>query len=204
MKKLLLVDSSPKIEHSLSRMLTDEVAQRWLSAHEDGLIIHRDIGLNPPSHLNDELIQILKSNSRKDHDEHLEAELLLTQQIIEEFISADVIVIGSPMFNFGITSQLKAWVDRLAVPGQTFQYTENGPEGLVPDKPVYIIMTRGGYYHSPEMQLLDHQEPYLQSVLKFFGISSVTMFRVEGVDISPDLRANAVMEAKDQISQITF
>ncbi len=202
MKKLLLVDSSPRIENSISRTLTDEVAQRWLQHHEDGVIIHRDVGLTPPSHLSEELIEALRENADDDIDEHLKAELLLSQQIIEEFTQADAVVIGSPMFNFGVTSQLKGWIDRLVVPGKTFEYTQTGPQGLVQDKPIFIIMTRGGYYHSPEMQLLDHQEPYLQSILNFIGVRSVTMIRVEGIDISSDLRATALMDARDQIHEM--
>ena len=121
---------------------------------------------------------------------------------MEEFLAAEIVVVGAPMYNFSIPSQLKAWIDRLAVAGKTFRYTEKGPEGLAGGKKVIVASSRGGFYR-PDTQaaFLDHQESYLRSVFGFFGITDVTFIRAEGVALGAEQRAKAIDAAKSEITQ---
>ena len=118
-------------------------------------------------------------------------------------ISADVIVIGAPMYNFGITSSLKAWVDRIAVAGKTFRYTETGPEGLAGGKRVIIASTRGGVYSAGSpAAAMDFQEPYLRTVLGFLGITDIEFVRAEGVAMGDEAKAQAIDNATATIGEL--
>jgi FMN-dependent NADH-azoreductase len=124
------------------------------------------------------------------------------QAALQEFLDADIVVVGAPMYNFSIPSQLKAWIDRLAVAGKTFRYTEKGPEGLAGGKKVIVASSRGGFY-GPDSQaaFLDHQESYLRGVFGFFGITDVTFIRAEGVALGAEQREKALDAAKIEIAQ---
>jgi FMN-dependent NADH-azoreductase len=113
--------------------------------------------------------------------------------VLEEFLAADVVVIGAPMYNFGITSSLKTWIDRIAVAGKTFRYTANGPEGLAGGKRVIIASSRGGVYsHGAPAAGMDFQEPYLRALLGFLGVTDIEFVRAEGLAMSDDHKAQAV------------
>jgi FMN-dependent NADH-azoreductase len=113
------------------------------------------------------------------------------------------VVVGAPMYNFGIPSQLKAWIDRLAVAGKTFAYTAKGPVGLVEGKTVIIASSRGGFYgpNSP-LNAVDHQEKYLSAVFGFFGIKDVRFLRAEGVNVSAEQRQKAIADAESEVVQL--
>ena len=113
---------------------------------------------------------------------------------LEDFLEADIVVIGAPMYNFAIPSQLKAWIDSIAVAGKTFRYTENGPQGLVSSKRVIIASSRGGAYSDGPATAMDHQENYLRHVFGFIGISDVEFVRAEGVGRA-DTKATAIERA---------
>ena len=106
--------------------------------------------------------------------------------------TVDVIVVGAPMYNFSIPSQLKAWIDRVAAAGRTFKYTENGPVGLAGGKTVVVASTRGGQYSEGPTSAMDHQESYLKTVFAFLGITDVRFVRAERLSMGPDLRAQAM------------
>jgi FMN-dependent NADH-azoreductase len=126
---------------------------------------------------------------------------LLGNEVMDEFLAADVIVLGAPMYNFGIPSQLKAWIDRIAVPGRTFRYTENGPEGLAGGKKVIIASARGGLYSAGNAgAAADFQEPYLRTVLGFLGVTDIEFVRAEGVALSPEHRNASVKQALQSIA----
>ncbi|HVK92160.1 MAG TPA: NAD(P)H-dependent oxidoreductase, partial [Mycoplana sp.] len=110
------------------------------------------------------------------------------------------VVLGAPMYNFSLPSQLKAWIDRIAVAGKTFRYTENGPEGLAKGKKVIVVSTRGGHYSSGPAAAMDHQESYLQAVFGFLGITDIEFVRAEGLNISADSKTAAISEAERTIS----
>jgi FMN-dependent NADH-azoreductase len=124
----------------------------------------------------------------------------LGQAVLADFLAADVIVIGAPMYNFGIPSQLKAWIDRIAVPGKTFRYTETGPEGLAGGKKVIVASTRGGIYSADApAAVMDFQEPYLRTVFGFFGITDLEFVRAEGMGLGPEPKALAIERALQSI-----
>ena len=128
----------------------------------------------------------------------------LSEALVSQFLASDVIVIGAPLYNFSIPSQLKAWIDRLAQAGRTFKYTEKGPVGLAGSKTVIVASTRGGVYSTSEGgQAMEHQESYLKVVFGFFGITDVRFVRAEGVAMGPDAKAAALASANVEISTHT-
>ena len=132
------------------------------------------------------------------------AKVGLPDELLALAAEADVVVIGAPLYNFSIPTQLKAWIDRLAQPGRTFQYTANGPEGLAKGKTVIVASTRGGVYSTSEGgQAMEHQESYLKVVFGFFGITDVRFVRAEGVAMGPDAKAAALASAEVEITNHT-
>jgi FMN-dependent NADH-azoreductase len=124
----------------------------------------------------------------------------VSERLVGQFLAADVIVVGAPLYNFSIPGQLKAWIDRLAQAGRTFRYTEQGPEGLAKGKTVIVASSRGGFYSNSEMgRALEHQESYLQAVFGFFGITDVRFVRAEGVNMGPEVKAKAISDAQASI-----
>jgi FMN-dependent NADH-azoreductase len=122
--------------------------------------------------------------------------------VLDEFLTADVIVIGAPMYNFSIPSSLKAWIDRVMVAGKTFRYTESGPEGLAGGKKVIVASSRGGFYGDDSGRAhLDFQEDYLRQVFGFVGITDIEFVRAEGIGMGPDYRAKALIDAHAKIAE---
>jgi FMN-dependent NADH-azoreductase len=126
--------------------------------------------------------------------------LHLTETFISEFLKADVLILGAPMYNFSIPTPLKAWIDRIAQAGRTFRYTEKGPEGLAGGKKVLIVSSRGSaLVGTPYEAALDHQEAYLAAVLRFLGITDLKVVRAEGLALSPDSRKQAMERALEEL-----
>ena len=127
----------------------------------------------------------------------------LGNQMLEDFLAADIVVIGAPMYNFGIPSQLKAWIDRIAVAGKTFRYGANGPEGLAGGKRVIIASSRGGMYASGPAAVMDFQESYLRTVFGFIGITDIEFVRAEGLNMGDEPKAQALQAARATIGSLT-
>ncbi|HYG87410.1 MAG TPA: NAD(P)H-dependent oxidoreductase [Azospirillum sp.] len=198
--KLLHIDSSPLSDASVSRQLTASIVEAQRRAEPTIEVTHRDLAVAPPDHLSGELLQVVKFRNTENLNDRQKAELALTDALVEEFLAADVVVIGAPMYNFSIPTQLKAWIDRIAQAGRTFRYTENGPVGLAGGKKVIIASSRGGIYAGTAMEnALDHQEAFLRAFLGFVGITDVTVVRAEGVAMGPEARAKAMAAAQEQI-----
>ncbi|MDF2868389.1 MAG: (Acyl-carrier-protein) phosphodiesterase [Gammaproteobacteria bacterium] len=201
--KLLHIDSSILGSDSISRQLSQAVVEQWINAYPNVEVIYRDLNEQPPRHLSAEILQAgilqpsqLNSLQRK--------EAALSKQFIEEFLSANVLVLGAPMYNFSIPSQLKAWVDRVLVRGLTFKYTEQGPVGLAGNKSVIIASSRGNIYaESSANYTQDHQETYLKTILNFVGITDITVIRAEGLNINSAVREQALLSAQFHINQLT-
>lgn len=181
MKTLLVVHSSPKSSQSVTRDLTNEFVDKWQSANPEGKIIHRDVGINPPPHLTEETIGAFYTPA----DQRSEAQnkaLAVSDELIAELRIADEVVIASPMHNFTITSGLKTWIDQIARVGETFQYTETGPQGLLKDRPVYVITASGGDYRAhTSIAFLNHQDTYLKVALNFVGLQDIRLVQAAGV-----------------------
>ena len=143
----------------------------------------------------------MAANARPEEvDAQIAADVEESRAVLDEFLAADIIVLGVPMYNFSLPSQLKAWIDRVAVAGKTFRYTADGPEGLAKGKKVIIVSTRGGHYSAGPAAAMDHQESYLKTVLGFFGITDVEIVRAEGLNLSADSKVEAISEAERAIS----
>ena len=203
MTAILHIDSSPLGTASVTRQLTASIVEALRKAEPEATLAYRDVAANPPDHLSGELLQVVKFRNLEGLNERQRAELALTDELVDEFLAADVVVIGAPMYNFSIPTQLKAWIDRLAQVGRTFRYTETGPQGLAGGKRVIVASGRGGVYSSnPALAGLDHQEAYLRTVLGFFGVTDVTFIRAEGVAMGPEAREKAFAAAGNAIEEL--
>ena len=199
--KLLHIDSSILGAGSVSRQLSAEIVAAERRRHPGLEVVYRDLGAAPVGHLSG--AHLAAAQGAVPETSYLQHDVAAGQAALAEFLAADLVVIGAPMYNFGIPSQLKAWIDRLAVAGQTFRYTEKGAEGLAGGKQVIVASSRGGFY-GPETSaaFLDHQELYLRGVFGFFGIGDVKFIRAEGLALGADQRTKAIEAAQTEIAQL--
>lgn len=188
--KLLHIDSSALGAHSVSRQLTADIVAE-LKHRTAGIEAHyHDLTAEPLPHWS----PVADAN---------DPAVALGNQMLEDFLAADIVVIGAPMYNFGIPSQLKAWLDRVLVAGKTFHYTEKGPEGLVGGKRVIIASSRGGMYSSGPYAANDFQETYLRTVFGFIGITDVEFVRAEGLAMGDEPKAQALQSAQEAIGALS-
>jgi FMN-dependent NADH-azoreductase len=200
--KLLHIDSSILGENSVSRGLTAGIVARQKVLHPGLEVTYLDLATQPPLHLSPAHIGALFGHPPT--DAATISDLAATSPFIDDLLAADIIVIGAPMYNFTLPSQLKAWIDRVLAAGKTFKYGPDGtPVGLVPPgKKVFIASARGGAYsEGSPAAFLDHQETYLKSALAFIGLTDVTVIRAEGVAV-PDLKPTAIANAQAQIAAL--
>ena len=186
--KLLHLDSSALGTQSASRELSAAIVARHLAANPGLEIAYRDLDADPLPHLDGAALA--------GSDPALAAR---AAAVMQEFLEADVVVVGAPMYNFGIPSTLKAWIDRIAVAGKTFRYTAEGPVGLAGGKKVVVASTRGGFHQGAAS---DFQEPYLRFVFGFLGITDVEFVRAEGVAVSAEHKSQALAAAKEAIGTL--
>ncbi len=180
--KLLHIDSSALGASSVSRALSAAAVAR-IQAETPALeLIRYDLDANPLPHLTANAL------ARTDADDAARADRVLT-----DFLAADVVVIGVPMYNFSVPSTLKAWIDRIAIAGKTFRYTADGPEGLATGKRVVLAISQGGIHDVGGPS--EHQESYLVFMLNFLGITDIEIVRAQGINYSPDHRAQAIAGA---------
>ena len=200
MTKLLIIDSAATGEASVSRKLTRELAARVRRYGSSTEIVHRDVGAAPIPHLTEATVGTIRGAAPD--SEEARAALALSDRLIAEIKEADVIVIGAPMYNFGMPSTLKAWFDHVLRAGITFRYTAEGPEGLVKGKRAIVIESRAGAYSEGPAAAMDHQEPHLRTLLGFMGISDVTFVRAEGLAFGPEAASAAIDEAARALAGI--
>lgn len=185
---LLHLDSAATGAGSVTRELTAAIVARWQDALPGLKITYRDLDRDPLPHLNG--AQLAKADP---------ASAAEAERALQEFLAADVLVIGAPMYNFSVPSTLKAWIDRIAVSGRTFRYTEKGPEGLAGGKRVIVASGRGSLYG--ENSPADFQEAYLRQLFGFLGITDIAFVRAEGVGLSPQHRLDAIAAARARIPE---
>ncbi len=201
--KVLHIDSSILSDNSVSRQLTRTIVAEWQAQHPGTTVDYLDLAAEAPSHLSAESLgfrlpatAVLTDAQRREN--------AVSEALVSQFLAADVIVVGAPLYNFSIPSQLKAWIDRVAQVGRTFKYTETGPVGLAGGKTVIVASTRGGVYSTSEGgRAMEHQESYLQTVFGFFGISDVRYVRAEGVAMGEAKKAEALDSATLQLKAAT-
>jgi len=198
MKNILQVNSSLFPEQSISKVLLDEIVASLSGGLDQTNIRRRDLGKEPIPHLDaDWLNAINKPENERTALQKEQAEY--SQSLIDEVRWADIIVLGSPMYNFGVSSSLKAWFDHLARAGVTFRYTSNGPEGLLKKKRAIVVTTRGGLHKDKPS---DTQIPFVQNFFQFIGIEDVQVVYAEGLNINEQQRAKGLAEARASIAQI--
>ncbi len=184
--------------NSASRALSAHAVKRLLAANPDAQVEHLDLHTQPIDHLAAVSLgfrtgQAASTQAERDQN-------AWSEQLVSQFLAADTLVIGAPMYNFTIPSQLKAWFDRVAQSGRTFRYTANGPEGLAGGKRVIVISSRGGQYAgTPFEAAMDHQEAYLRAVLGFMGIDTLEIVRAERLAMDRDASMSAAQAQLDQM-----
>ena len=199
--KLLHLDSSITGPHSVSRTLSAEIVAAQVAQHPGIEVTYHDLANEPVMHLSPAHLAAFQGGQVE--SAALGQDLAQGARYLDELITTDVLVIGTPMYNHGIPSQLKAWIDRVVVAGKTFRYTERGPEGLLAaGKKVFIAASSGGLYSGDSpAKALEHSVSYLTGVLAHMGLRDVTVIRAEGVAMGPEARQNAIERARRAIGE---
>jgi FMN-dependent NADH-azoreductase len=201
--KLLHIDSSVLADNSVSRKLTAQIVSEWSANHAGTQVDYLDLATQAPSHLSADSLGF-RLPAGADLSAVQKAENAISEALVLQFLAADVIVVGAPLYNFSVPSQLKAWIDRVAQVGRTFKYTDKGPVGLADGKTVIVASTRGGMYSTSEGgRAMEHQESYLQTVFGFFGITDVRIVRAEGLSMGEAGKAQALASADTDIKSAT-
>ncbi|NCE87700.1 FMN-dependent NADH-azoreductase [Pseudomonas sp. Q1] len=193
--KILHIDSSIMGSNSITRRLSSTFVAHLQDSHRETHVEYRDLVDDELKHLTGPIAAGFRQTEINDFTEATLQEHQLSETLVMEFLASDVLVIGAPMYNFNVSSQLKAWLDRIAQVGRTFKYTEQGPVGLSGDKRVIVVSARGGFYSEGPLQKMDFQESYLRAFFGFLGISDIHFIRAEGVSRGQQLRDQGVEKA---------
>jgi FMN-dependent NADH-azoreductase len=192
--KLLHIDASILGANSASRQVSQAVVDRLKAVTPDLTATYRDLASEPLSHLSG--VHLAAAQGAVPEAPDVQKDVQASQAALEEFLAADVVVIGAPMYNFTMPSQLKAWIDRIVVAGKTFRYGASGPEGLAGNKRVVIAISRGGFYGAgAPAAAFEHLETYLRGVFAFIGVTNLEIIVAEGLNIGPDERRKAIEAA---------
>ncbi|MBC3908488.1 FMN-dependent NADH-azoreductase [Undibacterium umbellatum] len=193
---ILQINSSARAQASHSTQLANSLVEALLETSSGATVNVRDLGSNPPPMLDETALQALFTPAEQRTAEQ-QARVALDDALIAEIQAADVVVLGAPMYNFGISAQLKNWIDAISRAQVTFRYTANGPEGLLTGKKVYVVLTRGGLYRNTPN---DTQMPYLKTFFGFLGMTDVEFVYAEGLAMGPDAEKAALASAHQQIN----
>lgn len=201
MKTLLCLDSSPRAERSHSRQLTAYYTQAWQEAHPDGKVVHRELGITSVPLVSETWIAAAYSNPA-DHTPEQQAAIAVSDELIDELFAADELVVGAPMYNFGVPASLKAWIDQIVRVGRTFAYPSY--TGLVTGKRATIITSRGGAGYGPgeAMAHLDAEVPYLKQIFGFLGITDVSAVYADNLAGADDVRQGSLDKARLAIKEL--
>jgi FMN-dependent NADH-azoreductase len=191
--KLLHIDSSVLGPHSVSRQVSAAIVDRLHQAKPNLEIVYRDLASTPLAHLNGSHLAAAQGGAA---DTALQQDLATGQAVLDEFLAADIVVLGAPMYNFTIPSQLKAWIDRIVVAGKTFKYGAEGVEGLAGNKRVIVAISRGGFYGAGTAAAAgEYVETYLRWVFGFIGVKNLEFISADGVQVGPEHREKALAGA---------
>ncbi len=200
MRKLLHIDSSILGGNSVSRQLTAQIVASWRAGHPATEVSYLDLAVETPGHFSADAMGFRLPPSSEQLNEAQKRENALSEALVSQFLAADVLVIGAPLYNFTIPTQLKAWIDRIAQIGRTFKYTDKGPVGLAGGKTVIVASTRGGMYSTSDAgNAMEHQESYLKTIFGFFGVTDVRFVRAEGLGMGDAAKAAALAAAEVDI-----
>jgi FMN-dependent NADH-azoreductase len=191
--KLLHIDSSVLGPHSVSRQVSAAIVDRMREATPGLDVLYRDLTSTPLAHLSGPHLAAAQGTTA---DTAVQGDLAAGQAIMDEFLAADIVVLGAPMYNFTIPSQLKAWIDRIVVAGKTFKYGAQGAEGLAGNKRVIVAISRGGFYGAGTPAAAgEHLETYLRWVFGFIGVQNPEFISADGVGVGPEHREKALAGA---------
>jgi FMN-dependent NADH-azoreductase len=191
--KLLHIDSSVLGPHSVSRQVSAAIVDRLRKATPGLDVSYRDLTLTPLAHLSG---SHLAAGQGAVPEAALQPDIAAGQAVLEEFLAADIVVLGAPMYNFTIPSQLKAWIDRILVAGKTFKYGADGVQGLAGNKRVVVAISRGGFYGAGTPAAVgEHLETYLRWVFGFIGVTHLEFISADGIQVGPEHREKAVADA---------
>lgn len=200
MSHILLITSSPR-EGSYSTLVARRLADHLASRRQGASVTVRDLVHAPLPHIDDSFatarnlpVETLSASQR--------SALALSDKLLEELFAAEIVIVAAPMINFSIPSGLKSYIDHITRAGITFRFSEQGPQGLLTGKKVYLVLARGGVYTQGPMQSLDFQGPYLQAILGFLGLKDIELITIEGVAFGPESTERAVAQALTQVSEI--
>lgn len=196
--KILQIHSSARREASQSTRLAKRIVERLREAAPESNVTVRDLGRNPHPALDESALDALFTPAAQ-RDPHQAARVALDDALIAEIQAADRVVIGVPMYNFGVPVQLKNWIDAVSRAGVTFRYTEKGPEGLLKGKKVYVALARGGLYRNTPA---DTQVPYLKTILTFLGLDDVRFVYAEGLSMGEEAERQGIASAYEQIEEL--
>ncbi|MBX8518478.1 FMN-dependent NADH-azoreductase [Pseudomonas cichorii] len=199
--KVLHIDSSILGDHSASRQLSRSVVQAYQAINPDSQVTYRDLASDALSHFSAATLAAAGTPAES-RDAAQQQEVDANEAILQEFLAADVLILGAPMYNFTIPSQLKAWIDRITVAGRTFRYSEAGPEGLCAGKKVIVVSTSGGL-HVGQPTGVGHEE-LLKALFAFIGVSDLQFVRAHGLAYGEEPRANAMSAAQQHIEESLF
>jgi FMN-dependent NADH-azoreductase len=198
--KLLHIDSSVLGPHSVSRQVSSAVVERLRQANPSLELVYRDLTQTPLAHLTGSHLAVAQGAPVP---AELAPDVAASGAVLDEFLAADIVVIGAPMYNFTIPSQLKAWIDRIIVAGKTFKYDGNGPQGLAGHKRMIVAMSRGGYYGAgTPAASLEHLETYLRVVFGFIGITDPEFIVADGIQVGPEHREKALAGALEAATNL--
>jgi FMN-dependent NADH-azoreductase len=201
MKNILLVLGSPRgsasYSHQIGRRIVDDLKSRFPAAK----VVVRNLGKDPLPDVSEAFVsgRMLAADQR--NLKETEA-IALSDILVGELMAADVLVLATPMYNFGVAAAVKTWIDYIVRPGVTFSYSASGAMGLAKGKKVILALASGGVYAAGPMKAFDFQEPYLRTVLGFIGMSDVEVVRIEGVGLGDDAAQNAVTAAKARADEV--
>lgn len=199
MKTLLVINSSVSGTDSASRALVEHAVVELVKANPGALILRRDVGAAPIPHLTTETLAGVRGTPQTESEQRTRR---LSDELIAELRAADTIVIGAPMYNFGVPTGLRAWFDYVLRAGETFAYSEAGPTGLLAGKCAIIIESRGGLYSEGPAKAFDFQEPYLRQLLGFIGVTDVTFIHAEKIGFGAQARDAAIGTAKVKLTAL--
>lgn len=199
--KLLHIDTSILGDHSISRKVSGAIVERLAKAAPGIEITHRDLGAAPLAHLSG--LHLAAAQGVVPEAPAVQQDLAASQTALADFLAADIVVIGAPMYNFTIPSQLKAWIDRILAAGKTFKYSAQGVEGLAGDKRVIVAISRGNFYGAgAPAAAAEHVETYLRTVFGFIGVTRLEFIVAEGVQVAPEHREKALASALQSAGEL--
>ena len=202
MKNILMIEVSPRGKDSASRAVSNQLAERLADLYPGATILRHDLSAERLPHLDGTTLRAISTRDPVE-EEGLRASAHQSDQLTNELLESDLLVIATPIWNFGIPSALKAWIDLVVRPGRTFQYSDNGVVGLAKNKKAVLVLASGGVFTEGPWRSWDFVEPYLRQILAFIGIVDFQTLRIEGMNV-PSLAATAVLKARQPVGELSL